>query len=125
MAWFNLETCKTVFGVLLIITGIFDAAKYSIQAIKIQKAQSARTQSRKFVLMAIGNDLIKTAYSIFILDAYIFLSSVLAMVCMLHLWFIVYKYYPYKHRGLYHFKRPGIIKFTINAMIPNRIRERL
>jgi hypothetical protein len=125
MAWFNLEVIKTVFGVLLIITGIFDAGKYSLQALKIQRAQSAKVQSRKFVLMAIGNDLIKTAYSILILDPYIFLSSVLALVCMIHLWVVVYKYYPYVHRGLRNFKRVNIWLFTVNAMIPNNFRRHL
>lgn len=125
MDWFNLEVIKTVFGVLLIITGIFDAGKYSLQAWKIEKAQSAKVQSRKFVMMAIGNDLIKTMYSILIMDAYIFISSVLAMICMLHLWLVVYKHYPYKHRGLHNFKKPNIIIFTLNACMPNRIRERL
>ena len=121
----NLGVIKEVFGILLIFTGVFDAGKYSLQAFKIQKVQSARAQSRKFVLMAIGNDLIKTVYSVLILDPYIFLSSILALFCMLHLWYVVYLFYPYKHRGLHHFKRPSLWKFTINAMIPNRMREKL
>lgn len=121
----DLTVLKETFGILLIITGIFDAGKYSIQAWKIQKVQSARAQSRKFVLMAIGNDLIKTVYSILIMDVFIFVSSVLALFCMLHLWYVVYLFYPYKHRGLHHFKRPSLWKFTLNAMMPNRLRERL
>ena len=125
MDWSSLLTLKTIFGVLLILTGILDAGKYSLQAWKIQKVGTAKAQSRKFVLMAIGNDLIKTIYSVCILDIYIFLSSVLALVCMLHLWIIVYQLYPYRHRGLYNFRRPNILIFTLNAMIPNRIRKRL
>ena len=121
----SLETLKEVFGTLLVLTGIFDALKYSLQAWKIQKVKSAKAQSRKFVLMAIGNDIIKTIYSILIMDIFIFLSSILALVCMFHLWWVVYLHYPYKHRGLYNFKRPNIFKFTINAMVPNHIRERL
>ena len=125
MDWINSQTLKDVFGVLLILTGLFDAFKYTLQAWKIQKVGTARAQSRKFVLMAIGNDLIKTIYSIVIMDAYIFISSITAMLCMIHLWCVVYKYYPYRMRGMWNFKKPGLIKFTINAMIPNRIRERL
>lgn len=121
----NLEVIKTVFGVLLIITGIFDAGKYSLQALKIQRAQSAKVQSRKFVLMAIGNDLVKTAYSIIILDPYIFLSSILALFCMIHLWLVVYKYYPYHQRGLHGFRRPSLFVFTVNACIPNSLRKHL
>ena len=125
MGWCNLEVIKAVFGVLLIITGIFDAGKYSLQAFKIQKAQSAKVQSRKFVLMAIGNDLIKTAYSIVILDPYIFLSSILALVCMIHLWIVVYQFYPYHKRGLNGFRRPSLCVFTVNACIPNSLRKHL
>jgi len=122
---YSLDTIKEFFGIALIFTGLFDAGKYSLQAWKIQKVKSAKAQSRKFVLMAIGNDVIKTIYSIFILDIYIFLSSVIALFCMLHLWYVVYLYYPYKHRGLQYFKRPSLLKFTINAMVPNNIREHL
>lgn len=125
MDWFDLTTVKALFGILLIITGVFDAGKYSLQAWKIEKAMSAKVQSRKFVLMAIGNDLVKTVYSILILDVYIFLSSILALLCMLHLWFVVYKYYPYRCRGLHGFKKPNILKFTINACVPNNIRVKL
>jgi predicted tellurium resistance membrane protein TerC len=121
----NWTTAKEVFGILLVFTGLFDAFKYSLQAFKIQKAQNAKIQSRKFVLMAIGNDLVKTVYSILILDIYIFLSSILALFCMLHLWYVVYLFYPYKYRGLAHFKRPNLLIFTINAMIPNHLRKHL
>ena len=121
----DLTIAKEVFGILLIITGIFDAGKYSLQAWKIQKAQTARAQSRKFVLMAIGNDVIKTVYSILIMDIFIFLSSILALFCMVHLWIVVYQHYPYKYRGLHNFKKPSLLKFTINAMIPNHMREKL
>ena len=121
----DLGTLKATFGVLLIFTGCFDAGKYSLQAFKLQRAGSAKAQSRKFVLMAIGNDLVKTVYGFLIVDIYIILSSLLALFCMIHLWVVVYWLYPYKYRGLYHFKRPSLWKFTINAMIPNQFRERL
>lgn len=121
----ELFAIKQIFGILLVITGIFDAIKYSLQAWKIQKKKSADTMSRKFVLMAIGNDIIKIVYSILILDIYIFISSLLALVCMFHLWWMVYKWYPYRRRNQWNFKRPNIFKFTLNAMIPNRVRKHL
>lgn len=121
----EIDSIKQFFGVLLVITGIFDAVKYSLQAVKIQKQKSARTMSRKFVLMAIGNDLVKIIYSILIFDVYIFLSSVLALACMFHLWWNIYVYYPYKYRNLLNYKRPNIMVFTINAMIPNNLRPHL
>lgn len=122
---YNIEVVKTTFGVLLLLTSLLDAAKYSLQAWRIERAKSAKIQSRKFVLMAIGNDLVKTTYSILIMDIYIFLSSILALICMFHLWYICWVWYPYKYRGLTYFKRPSMLKFTINAMIPNHIREKL
>lgn len=118
-------TIKQIFGILLVITGIFDAVKYSLQALKISKQKTAKTMSRKFVLMAIGNDLVKIVYSILILDIYIFLSSILAIVCMFHLWWNVYLYYPYRRRNELYFKRPNIFIFTLNGMIPNKYRPHL
>lgn len=121
----ELWTIKQIFGVLLVITGIFDAIKYSLQALKIKKKKSADTMSRKFVLMAIGNDLIKIIYSMLIMDIYIFLSSILALVCMFHLWAMVYIYYPYRKRNCPCFKRPNLLLFTWNACIPNKWRKHL
>ena len=121
----SFETLKAIVGVILIGTGVFDAWKYSLQALKIQHAKSARTQSRKFVLMAIGNDLVRTLYGVLLLDIYIILSGLLALVCMLHLWIVVYIYYNYKQRGLQNFRRPNIFVFTWNACVPNNLRERL
>jgi uncharacterized protein with PQ loop repeat len=121
----ELFTIKQIFGILLVVTGIFDAVKYSLQAIKIKKKRSADTMSRKFVLMAIGNDLVKIVYSILILDIYIFVSSILALACMFHLWGMVYIYYPYRKRNQACFKRPNLLLFTWNACIPNKMRKHL
>jgi hypothetical protein len=121
----DLTTAKEIFGILLILTSIFDALKYSLQAFKLQKAGTAKAQSRKFVLMAIGNDLVKTVYGLLILDVYIIVSSILALFCMFHLWIVVYKLYDYRQRGLRNFKRPNLITFTVNAMVPNHMRKKL
>ena len=43
---------KDIFGALLIVTSIFDAFKYSIQARKIQHEKSAKSMSRKFINFA-------------------------------------------------------------------------
>lgn len=121
----ELFAIKQVFGILLVVTGIFDAVKYSLQAIKIKEQRTAKAMSRKFVLIAIGNDVIKIAYSVLILDIYIFLSSVIALACMFHLWWNIYLYYPYKCRNLHGFKRPNLFLFTLNGMIPNSLRRHL
>ena len=118
-------TIQQIFGGALIFTSIFDAVKYSVQALKIQRAKSAKGMSRRFINWAMSNDIVKLVYGCIIFDVYILLSSVLALVCMLHLWIVIYWYYPYKCRGLSHFKRPNVILYLINSLLPNRIRRRL
>ena len=116
---------KEIVGFLLIITSIFDAIKYSLQARKIQREQSAKSMSRKFINFALTNDFVKLAYGFIIMDWFIILSSLLALVCMLDLWYQIYKWYPYKCRKLINWKRPNIITYIINSILPNRLRKRL
>jgi len=116
---------QQLFGGLLIFTSIFDALKYYIQARKIQRAKSAKLMSRRFINWAMSNDIVKLVYGIIIMDWYIILSSLLALICMAHLWVVIYLYYPYRHRGLVNFKRPNVILYLINSIIPNSIRRRL
>lgn len=119
------ELLVEILGWAMVFTGIFDAVKYSIQAMKLAKVGTSEGQSRKFMVFAIGNDIVKILYSVAKEDIYIFLSSALAMACMFHLWYFIYKYYPYKYRNLKNFKRPSLWKFTLNACIPNNRREHL
>jgi len=118
-------TLKQIFGALLVFTSIFDAIKYSLQAGKIRHIQSAKAMSRKFINFAIMNDVVKLLYGIIIFDGYIIISSILSLVCMLDLFYSIYMWYPYKHRGLLNFKRPNIFLYTINSILPNSIRKRL
>ena len=118
-------TAKQIFGGLLIATSIFDALKYSLQARKIRHVGTAKAMSRRFINWAMMNDIIKLIYGAIILDLYIVLSSVLALICMMDLWFTIYVYYPYKQRGLINFHRPNIIAYLINSILPNRIRKKL
>ena len=116
---------KIIIGVLLIVTGILDAYKYTFQANKIIKVKSAKSQSRKFINIAIINDLIRIIYCVVIQDVYLILVSSLAFFCMLYLFYITYRYYPYRRRGLNGFKRPSLLLYSINSMLPNKIRKRL
>lgn len=116
---------KDVIGGLLIVTSIFDAIKYSLQASKIRKTKSAKSQSRKFVNFAILNDVVKLGYGFIIVDWFIIISSVLAIGCMLDLWYTTYFFYPYRCRNLLNFKKPNIILYLINSILPNRLRKRL
>lgn len=118
-------TIKQILGGLLIFTSIFDALKYTIQARKVVKVGSAKAMSRNFINWALMNDIIKLLYGIVIVDFYIILSSILALCCMIHLWIVVYLYYPYRMRGCPNFKRPNIMLYLINSILPNDIRKRL
>jgi hypothetical protein len=116
---------KDLFGSLLIITSIFDAWKYLWSSSAIRKIGLARGHSRKFLNAAICNDLIKLIYGICILDVFIILSSILALVTMGYNFYTLYLFYPYKCRGLDGFKRPNIFFYVLNSFQPNRIRKRL
>ena len=116
---------RDIIGFLLIITSIFDAIKYSVQACKINRIKTAKAMSRRFINWALMNDLVKLVYGFIIFDSYIILSSVLALICMIHLWTVIYAYYPYRMRGCVNFKRPNVIAYLINSLLPNRLRKRL
>jgi hypothetical protein len=116
---------KHLIGYLLIITSIFDAIKYSIQAAKIRKTKTAKSQSRKFINFAIINDIVKLAYGFAIMDWFIIISSILAIGCMFDLWYTTYIFYPYRRRGLLGFRRPSLYVYFINSLLPNKIRRRL
>jgi len=113
------------FGILLIATGILDAAKYAIQGRKIQVAKTAKNFSRQFMNFALGNDIIKLAYGLIIWDFYIILTSILALVTMVYMWWQIYLFYPYKRRGLVNFRRPNILIYIINSLLPNSLRRKL
>jgi len=116
---------KDVLGSLLIITSIGDAIKYSIQARRIKKEKTAKSMSRKFINFALINDFVKFGYGIVINDLFIICSSILALICMIDLWWQIYWFYPYRCRGLNGFKRPNILLYIINSILPNQIRRRL
>jgi len=118
-------TLKQIFGALLVFTSIFDAIKYSLQAYKIRKIKNAKAMSRKFINFAIMNDIVKLFYGIIIVDYYIIVSSLLALICMFDLFYSIYMWYPYRMRGCANFKKPNVFLYTINSILPNRIRKRL
>ena len=120
----NLLT-KDILGSLLVITSIFDALKYSIQARKIQKEKSAKSMSRRFINFALMNDFVKLGYGFAIKDLFIMSSSILALICMIDLWYQIYRWYPYRMRGCSNFKRPNLFLYIINSIQPNQIRKRL
>jgi hypothetical protein len=116
---------KEIFGTLLVLTSILDAIKYTIQALKIQRVKTAKSMSRKFINFALLNDIIKLGYGCIILDWFIISSSILSLICMIHLWYIIYYFYAYRMRGCANFKRPSVLVYLWNSILPNKYRPRL
>jgi len=116
---------KDIIGFLLIITSVFDALKYIWNAKAIIRVGTAKGHSRKFINAAILNDLTKLTYGIIILDLFIILSSILALITMSYLFYTIYIHYPYKYRNLLYFKRPRIWVYIINSILPNSLRKKL
>ena len=114
-----------ILGIIFLITSFFDAVKYRWNASKIRKYQSSKGHSRKFINVAILNDIVRLSYGICIHDLYIVLSSLLAIFFMGELFLMIYWYYPYKYRNLQNFKRPNIFKYIWNSILPNKITKRL
>jgi hypothetical protein len=116
---------KNIIGYIYVATSIFDALKYSVQARRIQRDKSARSMSRKFINFALMNDFVKFIYGTIIGDIFIISSSILALICMIDMWWQIYWWYPYRMRGCVNFKRPNVIYYIINSILPNKIRKRL
>ena len=117
---------RDILGFALILSGILDAAKYYIQAAKIRKEGTARALSRRFINYAILNDIIKMAYGYIIMDLFIIFTSILALICMLYLFWTVYIFYNYKtYPRTCYIKRPSLFKYTINSIVPNSKRKHL
>jgi uncharacterized protein with PQ loop repeat len=116
---------RNIFGIVILITGIFNAIKYWIQANKIKKEKTSRGVSRKFTNFSLMNNISRIIYSVIIKDIYIFIITTLAFICICKLYWVQYSYYPYRKRGLKNFRKPNIVLYIINSMLPNQIRRRL
>jgi len=116
---------KQIVGYILIFGGILDSWKYVWQAQSIIKVKIAKGHSRKFLNAAILQDLTKIMYGAVIGDIFIALSSLLTLITMTYCWYIVYRFYPYRCRGLLGFRRPNLIIYIINSILPNKLRKKL
>jgi hypothetical protein len=127
----SLINFANILGYYLIWTGLWDAWKYIWEAQSIRKARTARGHSRKFINAAIHNDHIRIIYLIIIgilyhrLDWYLLSSSLLAVITMSYMWWTIYLYYPYRRRYSSYWKRPSLLIYVINSLIPNKIRRHL
>jgi hypothetical protein len=127
----DIKLLLEIVGIYMTFTGIGDGLKYHWQSEAIRKIGLAKGHSRKFINMAIHNDQVRLIYfGLFYLvnknvDIYLLLSTIFALVFMTELWFTIRQFYPYRCRGLIGFKKPGIITYFINSLLPNQTRKRL
>jgi hypothetical protein len=120
------QTIRNLSGFALVLWGYVDAVKYRNQTKKIKQVKTAKGNSRNFINKAIGNDLFRLFYFFFIdRNLYILITSLLALICMVELFFVIYRFYPYRMRGCPNFKRPNLWDYFVNSIISNQIRKRL
>lgn len=116
---------KAIIAALVIIAGMADAIKYHWEKLKIVKNKSSRDCSRKFVLAAVLSNIVILVYVLMIKDIPLILIKTVGLFLMCDLYMSVYRYYPYKNRKKRGWKRPNIVEYTWNAVLPNNIRVRL
>ena len=122
----SLYSLHNILGIILTITGIFDAIKYHWQTVAIRRVGLAKGHSRKFINAAILNDLVRLIYFIYVKpDIYLLIATAIALICMIELYGTIYWYYPYRMRGCSYFKRPNAFIYFVNSLLPNKIRKRL
>ena len=106
--------------------GIWDAYKYKIMSNKIAKLKSSREHSRTFLNGSIIYRILLWLYAWVVLEDWVITwTCVIALFTLLEAFVIMYNHYPYKGRGLKNWKKPSLLKYTINSLLPNHIRKRL
>ncbi len=111
---------------LVFLTSILDCWKYKIISNKISRLKSSREHSRTFLNISIIYRFFLFLYAIFVLkDWVIYWSCIFALYTLGEAFYMVYTHYPYKTRGFKNFKKPSLWKYTINSLLPNKIRKRL
>ena len=112
-------------GILLLWTGYLDATKYRLESRKIRLIGTAQGHSRRFINRALLSDATRLFYLCFKPDVFLITVSIIALICMVELWWTIYIYYPYRMRGCSNFKRPNMWLYFVNSLLPNKIRKHL
>ena len=111
---------------LVLGASILDSIKYKLLSNKISKLKSSREISRKFINISIFHKFSLLLYSWLILDDWVVTTScIIALYTLAEAFYMVYLHYPYKMRKLKNFKRPSILYYTWNSILPNKTRKRL
>lgn len=115
-----------IFSWMVLVASIFDSYKYKFLSYKISKLKSSGEISRKFINISILYRILLLIYSYFILhDWVITWSCIIALYTLFETFYFVYTYYPYRQRGLKNFRKPSLLKYIWNSILPNSIRQKL
>lgn len=121
-----MEIFWQIFAVLVFITGLLDSHKYRDLTRKIKRYNTSRGISRTFINKAFLYKIVVLVWAIFYLkDWAISLSSLYALYTIVELFWNTYLNYPYKCKNLKGFKRPNLVKYIWNSILPNKIAGRL
>lgn len=123
------DTLLGILGTLTIIFRVIDGIKYHVQANKIRRLGSAKGQSRVFIILAALSDCILILWIVFrVKDSILFITSVLALVFVLELFWVTYLYYDYRRYPkelTVVIKRPNMLLYLWNTLLPNSKRKHL
>lgn len=112
--------------ILVFITGMLDSYKYRFLTMKISRLKSSREISRKFLNASLLSRIVLLLYvSLVLNDWTLTCVSVVALYTMMEAFYYVYKFYPYRNRGLKNFKRPSMWVYFKNSIRSPRDRKRL
>lgn len=121
-----MDILLTILTYSLFGMGIWDAYKYKIISKKMARLKSSKEHSRTFLNGSIIYRILLWLYAWLVLDDWVITwTCVIALFTLGEAWHTMYITYPYKTRGFKNFKRPSMLKYTINSLLPNQIRKRL
>ena len=116
----------TILGIFVLIAGLLDSWKYRLLTSKIRIHKSSKGQSRLFTNVAIFHKLLLSIWSIFYLhDPVVAIATILALYTSCELWYTIWVYYPFKNRGRFGFKRPNVLYYIYNSLLPNKFAKKL
>lgn len=121
-----IELLTEGFAWIVFVTGILDAYKYKLISNKISRLKSSKEHSRTFLNVSIIYRLLLLIYGFFVLEDWVITwGCLIALYTLSETFIAMYNHYPYKRRGLKNFRKPSLLKYTINSLLPNHIRKRL
>ena len=121
-----MESLIDILRYSLFAMGIWDAYKYKIMSNKMARLKSSKEHSRTFLNGSIIYRILLWLYAWLVLDDWVITwTCVIALFTLIEAFITMYNYYPYKRRGLNNFKKPSLLTYTINSLIPNIWRKRL